>query len=333
MTKDAVSPVLSRAARPVATQTDSAAVRDAGRPESSRRASSGLMTTSVIVATRGRAEHVACLLDRLARQTVLPVRVILSVVDESDLPSDLPPDPPFSLEVLTGPAGLTKQRNRGLERAEGDIVAFFDDDFVPSRHAIDAIAAAFETHPEIGGVTGALLADGINGPGLTSEEAAALVDRADESYAVGPPRLGSRLEGLYGCNMAYRASAIEGLRFDERLPLYGWQEDIDFSGQLALDNVRLATLIGVHCGTKRGRERSGRKLGYSQIANPLYLARKGTMSWQLALRHMSRNMTANHLKLFFPEPWVDRRGRAEGNWRALWDTMRGRVNPERILEL
>jgi hypothetical protein len=34
-----------------------------------------------------------------------------------------------------------------------------------------------------------------------------------------------------------------------------------------------------------------------------------------------------------PEPWVDRRGRARGNWLAMFDLLRGRVVPERILEL
>ncbi|MFX5968694.1 hypothetical protein ABTE68_20020, partial [Acinetobacter baumannii] len=47
-----------------------------------------------------------------------------------------------------------------------------------------------------------------------------------------PPRGTLRdIEGLYGCNMVYRAASIAGLAFDERLKLYGWQEDIDFAVQ------------------------------------------------------------------------------------------------------
>ena len=39
----------------------------------------------------------------------------------------------------------------------------------------------------------------------------------------------------YGCNMAVRLAPMRehGLRFDERLPLYGWQEDVDLSRRLA----------------------------------------------------------------------------------------------------
>ena len=42
-------------------------------------------------------------------------------------------------------------------------------------------------------------------------------------------------------------------------------------------------LAGVHMGAKGGRT-SGRRLGYSQIANPVYLLRKKTIPPKLALR-------------------------------------------------
>jgi len=37
--------------------------------------------------------------------------------------------------------------------------------------------------------------------------------------------------GTYGCNMTFRLKPIRSnaILFDENLPLYGWQEDIDFS--------------------------------------------------------------------------------------------------------
>ena len=40
------------------------------------------------------------------------------------------------------------------------------------------------------------------------------------------------IRGTYGCNMAFRTAGIGSVRFDERLPLYGWQEDLDFCGAL-----------------------------------------------------------------------------------------------------
>ena len=107
------------------------------------------------------------------------------------------------------------------------------------------------------------------------------------------------------------------------LPLYGWLEDVDFSRQLAPFGkiIRNEGMIGVHLGSKGGRG-SGVRTGYSQIANPLYLWRKGTLRLDRALIQMCRNILANYAKLMRPEPWVDRRGRALGNALGFRDLVR-----------
>jgi hypothetical protein len=48
---------------------------------------------------------------------------------------------------------------------------------------------------------------------------------------------------------------------------------------------------------------------------------------------MWRNIAANIARSFFPEPWVDRKGRLKGNLLALIDIARGRDSPGRILQL
>ena len=186
-------------------------------------------------------------------------------------------------------------------------------------------------------MTGLLIADGINGPGYDETAAEAMVADHDAATpptsARDPEIINAGLEGLYGCNMAYRMSAIDGARFDERLPLYGWQEDIDFAARIRGERIKTDAFAGVHRGAKSGRETSGKRLGYSQIANTWYLWRKGTMSFRFAARLAMRNMAANHIKALRPEPWIDRRARARGNWRALLDIVTGRSDPERILTL
>jgi hypothetical protein len=131
-----------------------------------------------------------------------------------------------------------------------------------------------------------------------------------------------------------RTVHIQGLRFDERLVLYGWQEDIDFTNQLRRHGkiVSLGKLIGVHLGAKSGRV-SGIKFGYSQICNPVYLMLKGTMPPSFGLELMSRNVLANIVKSLRPEAYIDRRGRLRGNILAALHLIRGRVEPEYILKL
>ena len=71
---------------------------------------------------------------------------------------------------------------------------------------------------------------------------------------------------------------------------------------------------------------------YSQIANPIYLVRKGTMPRSYAYLLIRRNVAANLLGSFRPEPWIDRRGRLAGNALALADIAIGRISPQRILQ-
>lgn len=292
----------------------------------------GMLRVAIVIASKGRPAELARWADHCARQTVAPATLIYSIVDSSDLP------PGFNdgrARVVTGAKGSAHQRNTGLDAVplDADIVAFFDDDYVPSRRCIEGIAKAFEADRELVGMSGRLLADGINNAGISHDEAVAMIDAFDAENAE-PDLSCTPIIGTYGCNMAFRRSQIADLRFDERLPLYAWQEDVDFSNRLRPRGriMRSNACVGVHQGVKRGRS-PGYQLGYSQIANPLYLIRKGTMPMSAALWLMTRNLISNHVKALHPEPWIDRSGRVAGNWRAFGDLVTGRLTPERILSL
>ncbi|OHE86525.1 MAG: hypothetical protein A2579_09190 [Lysobacterales bacterium RIFOXYD1_FULL_69_11] len=291
------------------------------------------MKIGVIIASLGRPDSVAVLLDRLAGQTQWPSHVILSMESQADAPPAR--DYPFEVERIFGPRGSCVQRNRGLDRLhpDHDAVVFYDDDFIPSRFAIAGIARFFARHPDVAGAHGLVLADGINGPGIPPEDALRMVDAADAAGAPEDFTIFGRTHGLYGCNMAYRVSKIVGVRFDENLPLYAWLEDLDFGGRVPGPLVHTDAFRGVHCGEKRGREKSGRRLGYSQVCNPVYMLRKETLPRTVAFRMILRNVLANHARMFRSEPWIDRKGRAAGNWLAIRDVLLGRVDPRRILEL
>ncbi|MDE2240690.1 MAG: glycosyltransferase family 2 protein [Rhodospirillales bacterium] len=282
------------------------------------------MRVSVIIASRHRAEEVGQLLNALAQQSKLPTKIVLSVSEATDLPPNLPSE----ITVVTGPPGLPAQRNRGLDLIQDkcEIIIFYDDDFLPSRSSIEEIAEFFSSHPDVVGATGQVLADGINGPGLSYPEALNIL-AAYEAKAR-PPLVIEDFLCAYGCNMAFRCAGIGTKRFDEKLPRYAWQEDMDFAGQIATAGKVLRTnaFAGVHRGIKKGRGQ-GLDLGFSQIVNPVYLVRKGTMTRRKALTLMSRNIVANHVKVFRPEPYVDRWGRLRGNWVGLLHLLHGKADP------
>jgi GT2 family glycosyltransferase len=294
----------------------------------------GKLRIAVGIATAGRRAILDYTLDLIGRQTRLPDALIVCPAVRGDLGEESLLNLPFSTSVRLGKRGLTAQRNQILAAATmADVIVFFDDDFFPQLDYIEELERLFLENADVVAITGRPMMDGANGPGLDAAAALELIARdssAPRDRTIEPTY------GTYGCNMAFRMRPVreKGLLFDENLPLYGWQEDIDFSRQLAEAGriIDAKVLRGVHLGAKGGRT-SGVRFGYSQIANPVYLVRKGTMSRAFATPLIRRNILANLGKSLWPEPWVDRRGRLKGNCLALRDLLTGRIAPQRILDL
>jgi len=293
------------------------------------------LNIAVGIATAGRREVLAEMASFLARQQRLPDLLVICPVGPNDVDmAELQRFPRPTL-VVNGPVGLPAQRNRILSAVtDADVIVFFDDDFFADERYLANIETLFSDHPDVSAATGYLLADGAVGPGLTVAQGLDIV-RSDRGWMRSDVPMFD-FDGTYGCNMAFRLEPVRRYKilFDENLPLYGWQEDIDFSMQLQPHGriVKSEALRGVHLGIKIGRT-SGVRFGYSQIANPIYLLRKGTMSWKHARMLMGRNLLANLARSFRPEPWVDRKGRLKGNLLALMDLTIGRISPRRILQL
>jgi GT2 family glycosyltransferase len=291
------------------------------------------MNIIVGIATAGRAEVLLETLNLLKLQTRLPDSLVICPLPLDPISSTNFDAFPVKTTVLKGPTGLCAQRNTILSGAgNADLIVFFDDDFLVDREYLANAESILEAHPDVTALTGNLLADGARGPGFSILEGLKILNAPRGRFV----EKFEQLPGTYGCNMAFRLAPIRehNLRFDENLPLYGWQEDIDFSLRQAPFGrvIKSNKLLGVHLGVKSGRT-SGVRFGYSQIANPIYLVRKGTMSWQHARKLMWRNIASNLLRSVFPEPWIDRKGRLRGNLIALGDIVMNRLSPLRILQL
>lgn len=285
------------------------------------------MRIHIVIATTGRpaiVKRVVCRLDEQSRPVDGVLVVGASREDIAGLEGAL-----GNLETLVSRKGLCRQRNAALDHLEGrsDVVVFFDDDFVPAHDFIARLEALMQDRPDVVGATGVLVMDGAQGQPIGFEEA---VHRLDLSGDRPAPEESDCLS-LYGCNMAIRLSAAKGLRFDEKLPLYGWQEDVDYTHQLSWRGrlVRTSQLTGIHMGARSGKT-SGKRLGYSQIANVVYLWRKGTMRPWLGERLLFQNIVSNLVRSLWPEQDIDRRGRLAGNLLALRDLLNGTIDPERI---
>lgn len=288
------------------------------------------MRIFVVIATLGRPEITAKTVDSLYHQSRPADGVVVVSVSESDVVGVR--NGRVDATLLLSERGLCRQRNTGLQYLQGkaDVIIFLDDDFIMETHYIENVERIFTERLDVVGITGELIADGINSGGISFDAARALVEAATlPDVATERPR-----KALYGCNMVIRAAAADGLSFDEQLPLYGWQEDIDYTYQLARRGLLISTtsVAGVHMGVSGGRT-SGVRLGYSQVANVVYLARKGTVPAEHWRGLVLGNLAANLVRSIRPEPNVDRRGRLKGNVLAMIDLVRGRIHPGRILSM
>lgn len=305
------------------------------------------MQAFVIIATKGRAKETYTLLDYMARQSLSAKHIWVVGSEAKDIAGlgEHPLTQAGSATLLLGRPGLTLQRNVGLEamqpmaaeQAPADwLVAFFDDDFRPAVDWLEQAAKAMQADAKIAGITGNVLADGVKTEfGISEQEASAYLEGRKQPEAHWSSAQRARvLDGLYGCNMAYRGTVAQQSRFDENLPIYGWQEDTDYSsrarqfGQMLL----LPACTGVHLGSSAGRT-SGVRFGYSQISNPIFLARKGTMTWSRAGRLMAKNMLANVGKTLLREQIKDFPGRLRGNALAFTHLLAGKLNPLNVLKI
>jgi GT2 family glycosyltransferase len=291
------------------------------------------MKIGLIVASYGRRELLRRTLSLVKRQIRQPDRIVLSIVSDADFEASRELDG-LNIDLIYSSPGSCAQRNAGLAAIQGkvDVVLFIDDDFWMSENYLSDLERLFTLHRDVIAATGLVLADGATNSGIPCEEAERVLRDYERSPA--PGEIIRDVPDTYGCNMAFRAHEIGNLRFDERLPLYGWQEDVDFSAQLRGHGriVWTNALFGVHLGSKRGKT-SGIRFGYSQIANPLFIFGKGNMTLGRALGMICRNIAANASRSFFPEEYIDRPGRFKGNILGLLHAISGRLDPMYVLKL
>ena len=290
------------------------------------------MKLAVGIATRGRAVILHETLRLLHAQVRCADRILICYTVDADVMGVREAYP--TVELFLSTPGSACQRNVLLRAAaDCDVVLFLDDDFLAAPAYIAVMMKVLAGDPTIAVLTGTVIADGAKGPGLSVANGLACL----QSDVVSENDLTSMswFNG-YGCNMGIRMDVVRQhqFEFDERLPLYAWYEDIDFTRRVGLHGriVKLHGARGVHLGAKLGRT-SDHRLGYSQVANPVYLARKGSFPWSNTLRSVGRNVLMNCILSLRPEPYIDRRGRLWGNGRALMDLMTGSMAPEKVLKL
>ncbi|MCF7816551.1 MAG: glycosyltransferase [Kiritimatiellales bacterium] len=286
------------------------------------------MDTSIIIASLGRAKILGEAIARLDKQTKKPLQLIVVVHDKSDLPDVLPQE----AMVLFSEKGTTIQRNRGIDACspDSDFWLFIDDDTFLHPTYLERMERIFEANPHVAGLSGNLIR---NGDVSINEADRLLLDYQDEGS-------GQALErgALYGCNFGVRASMASNIRFDERLVLYGWLEDADFSMNLGRHGgiCYSPELICVHLMFQSGGRSNHVRFGFSQIMNPYYLCRKNKDVFPFAevlKAHWLKSVPANCAGAIVGPSRKSRVQRLWGNLIAFRFLVAGRIVPEHACEL
>jgi GT2 family glycosyltransferase len=195
------------------------------------------MNITVIIPTYRRPRDLRRCLEALQNQ-VRPANEIQVVVRDSDhetwamlqsFPSGL------HLQTVTVP-GVVAAMNLGLEAAQGDIVAFTDDDAAPHPDWLARIEAYFISDDRLAGVGGR---DWIHNDTQLDSGTRPIVGRLQWfGRIIGNHHLGTgsarEVDVLKGVNMSYRRSAIADLRFDERMRGTGAQVHFEIAFCFAL---------------------------------------------------------------------------------------------------
>lgn len=197
-------------------------------------------TITVIIPTYQRPHDLTRCLEALKRQTRLADEVLV-VVRDSDINTwtllkDFKLDSLALHTVTVRVPGVVAAMNTGLDVAQGEIIAFTDDDAAPHPDWLARIETHFLSDERIGGVggrdwvyLGTELLDG------SSEVVGQLewFGRVIGNHHIGVGKA-RKVDVLKGVNMSYRRDAIIGRHFDERMRGAGAQVHFEMSFCLAL---------------------------------------------------------------------------------------------------
>ena len=172
---------------------------------------------SVVVCTFNGSRHIRETCEALQKLDYPNCEVIIVSDGSTDGTLGILSD--FDFEVISiENGGLSRARNVGLQRAQGEIVAYLDDDAYPDKHWLKYLAWSFMKSKH----------DGIGGPNFPPPD--------DDFYALcvahspgGPNHVllaDDLAEHIPGCNMAFRRSALERVGgFDRDFRIAG--DDVD----------------------------------------------------------------------------------------------------------
>ena len=190
-----------------------------------------LPSLTIAICTKDRTEGVERLLKSLQDQAI-PLcfgtgNCEILIVDNApsdDRTRDLAEKTPGVRYVREFPPGLNFGRNRALREAEGEILAFLDDDVIVDKHWSFGLAQAWSANRDAVGITGQVLPMELETEAQIAFEIRGGFRRGFDRLRYGPEHPGNPLypggAGIFGAgaNMAFQTATLRKMGgFDEAL--------------------------------------------------------------------------------------------------------------------
>lgn len=308
-----------------------------GGDEHASHAPPATLEVSLIIITKRRPAALRDVLESSLR--ALPAGAEVIVVDgdpdgtAARVVSVLQTDhPDWQLRYLASDAGISLQRNAGLDAARGEVVVLVDDDCTCEPDMFAALMRAYED-PTVVGATGR-----IEGPrqGRVGSDAHSRL----RWLILGRGRQGSMssfgfrhpivdvaeprdVEFMPGPLMSARRDLAVRVRFDERLTAYSLGEDDDFSYRLSRHGrIRYLPSAVVRHHELGVKEMDRRQLDRLRVVNRAYLFRKNfpqTVRARAAFGALLAMLLAHR---GLNREWAGLRGLMEGIWQVFMSRAR-----------
>jgi GT2 family glycosyltransferase len=238
------------------------------------------MRFSVVIATLARPEPLRATIESVLACDPVPHEVLVVDADPERTAQAVAEE--LGVRAIAGERGLTRQRNRGIREATGDIVVFLDDDVEVEPSLFEGLAVAY-ADPTVVGVTGRIVEPGPSRVGSAGSRVRRVLFGSGEGTftRAGYPRRLSQVEGpadveyMQGCFMSARRELAERVGFDEGLAGYALAEDEDFGFRLSrLGRVRYVPALRVVHKRLGFTSHDSRAFGRLVVRNRRYLFRK-----------------------------------------------------------
>jgi glycosyltransferase involved in cell wall biosynthesis len=279
------------------------------------------MKISVVTPTFHRPEDVRGLLENLSSQSLLPMEIVLvdglahTESETAAIVETIKNDFPFSVNFIRHPGGTAIQRNIGIDAAQGELVAFIDDDVRLEPDFLANIAKRFagDTERRVGGIVGYrtnghfTLTDSQRWRWYKRLKLLSVYEPGRYDFASGypinnymqPPFSGTRPVDFMttACSVWRREVFDSGLRFDRFFQDYGVLEDAHFSLRAGRnwDLLQCGDALCEELNSPAGRI-GRRKIGYKCVVNYYFVFRD--IVRPLTLQHQFRFWRFQAFELF-----------------------------------